>query len=67
MPRAARTVKTEKKVSEPKVYRTEELLHSKVLAGYQKDFVRVLLTKPEYTLAEARAELDKFFGKEGKK
>ena len=39
-------------------YQTERLLRSKALAGYQKDFVKVILTKPEYTLEEARAALD---------
>ncbi len=39
-------------------YQTERLLRSKALAGYQKDFAKVILTKPEYTLEEARAALD---------
>ena len=39
-------------------YQTERLLKSKALAGYQKDFAKVILTKPEYTLEEARAALD---------
>ena len=29
------------------------LLRSKALKGYQQDFVRVILTDPEYTLEEA--------------
>ena len=29
------------------------LLKSKALKGYQQDFVRVILTDPEYTLEEA--------------
>lgn len=45
-------------------YLTAELLASKKLAetaGYQRDFAKVLLTKPEYTLQEAKAVLDQFF------
>lgn len=34
-------------------YPTASLIKSKVLAKYQRDFVRVVLTKPEYTLEEA--------------
>ena len=40
------------------VYRTEKLLKSKALAGYEKDFARVILTKPEYTVEDAKAALD---------
>ena len=43
---------------EPVRYSTEKLLRSKSLAGYQKDFARVILTKPEYTIEEAKAALD---------
>ena len=42
-------------------YPTEQLLNSKALAGYQRDFARTLLTKPEYTPQEAQDILDKFF------
>lgn len=44
-------------------YPTDILLGSKALAGYQKDFARVLLTKPEYTVSEAKAVLDRYFQK----
>lgn len=44
-----------------KTYPTEDLLNSKALAGYQKDFARALLVKPAYTLREAKQILDKFF------
>lgn len=47
-----------------KTYPTESLLKSKALAGYQRDFARAVLTKPAYTLREAKAVLDKFFGGE---
>lgn len=39
--------------------RTEKLLTSKALSGYQRDFAKAILTKPEYTVEEAKAELDK--------
>ncbi len=49
----SKSTKTEKK------YPTEKLLKSKALAGYQQDFARAILVKPEYTIAEAKAILDK--------
>lgn len=42
---------------------TTKLLKSKALAGYQQDFARAILTKPEYTVDEAKAELDKILSK----
>ena len=39
-------------------YVTEWLIRSKALAGYQQDFVRVILTKPEYSIAEAKAAIE---------
>jgi hypothetical protein len=39
-------------------YQTEKLLRSKALAGYQKDFARVILTAPEYTVEEAKAAIE---------
>lgn len=39
-------------------YVTAWLIRSKTLAGYQQDFVRVILTKPEYTIAEAKAAIE---------
>lgn len=42
-----------------KKYPTEKLLKSKALSAYQPDFARVILTKPEYTIEEAKAILDK--------
>lgn len=44
---------------EEKKYLTSELLKSKYLAGYQRDFAKVILTEPEYTVSEARAVLDR--------
>ncbi len=39
-------------------YPTSKLLKSRHLAGYQRDFARVILTEPEYTIEEARKLLD---------
>lgn len=47
-----------------KSYPTRDLLESKALAGYQRDFAKILLTKPAYTVREAKAVLDKFLGGE---
>lgn len=64
MPRDKKDGVTE---NEPVKYKTDSLLKSKALSGYQRDFARVLLTEPEYTLEEAIKILDNFFGKkEGK-
>ena len=41
-----------------KSYATEKLLKSKEFAGYQQDFARVILTKPEYTVEEAKKAID---------
>lgn len=45
-------------------YPTAVLLKSKALAKYQPDFVRVILSKPEYTLDEAIAAIEKELKKE---
>lgn len=47
-----------------KIYPTGALLRSKALAGYQRDFARALLTKPAYSVREAKAILDKHLGGE---
>lgn len=44
-------------------YPTEVLLRSRALSGYQQDFARAILTESEYTIEQARAALDRFFGK----
>lgn len=46
---------------------TESLLKSKALSGYQVDFARAILSKPEYTVEEAKAELDKVLKPSSKK
>ena len=50
----------ESKSKAEKTYPTEALLKSKALAGYQPDFARALLTKPAYTVREAKDVLDKY-------
>jgi hypothetical protein len=42
------------------------VLKSKALSGYQPDFARAILTKPEYTIEEAISTLDKALKKEVK-
>ncbi len=42
-----------------KTYPTDRLLKSRHLAGYQQDFAKVILTKPEYTIKDAKSALDK--------
>lgn len=50
-----------------KKYATVEILRSEEFAAYQPDFLRAILTKDEYTLAEARKAAKEFFEeKEGK-
>lgn len=50
----------ETKSKTEKTYPTEALLKSKALAGYQPDFARTLLTKPAYSVREAKELLDKY-------
>lgn len=45
--------------TEEKKFKTSKLLKSRQLAGYQQDFARVILTKEEYTIAEAKKTLDR--------
>lgn len=45
--------------TEEKKYPTNKLLKSRHLAGYQQDFAKVILTKPEYSISEAVETLDK--------
>lgn len=47
-----------------KKFTREALLKSKRFSGYQKDFLAAVLTKPEYTLAEAEKTVKAFFEKE---
>lgn len=48
-------------------YTREAILASKELEGYQKDFLSAILTKPEYTIAEAVKIASSFFGKKENK
>lgn len=47
-----------KKTDGKKKYKTEKLLKSKQLSGYQKDFAKAILTKSDYTVEEAKKALD---------
>ena len=49
-----------------KKYPTGKLLGSRVLAGYQQDFARVVLAEQEYTIEEARDKLDRILKGKGK-
>ena len=44
-----------------KKYAREALLKSKRFAQYQRDFLAVILNKPEYTMAEAMKIVKAFF------
>lgn len=44
-----------------KKYTREALLKSKRFSCYQRDFLGVVLSKPEYTLAEATKVVKAFF------
>lgn len=48
-----------------KKYTREALLRSKKFSGYQRDFLAVVLNKPEYTTKEAEKAVRDFFGKDG--
>lgn len=47
-------------------YPRETLINSKLFAIYQRDFLAAVLSKPEYTLSEARKAVNSFFRKEAK-
>lgn len=51
--------KKPEKMEPEKRYRTEKLLKSRYLAGYQRDFAKVILTGPAYSIPEAKALLDR--------
>ena len=50
----------EPKIKSEKTYPTESLLRSKALAGYQPDFARSVLTKPAYSVRDAKETLDNY-------
>lgn len=47
-------------------YTREALLRSKEFAHVQRDFLSVLLAKPEYTISEAKKSRGRFLWKEGR-
>lgn len=48
-------------------YTREQLLQSKRYAGYQHDFLSVVLCRETYTIKEADAAVKAFFGSKNKK
>ena len=52
------TEEKQTKVAAAVVYPREALIKSKVLAGYQRDFVSSVLTESEYTIEDAISLLD---------
>lgn len=52
-------------VKPEKMYPTDKLLMSRQLSGYQQDFARAVLKEPSYTIAGAKAALDKAWKGEG--
>lgn len=56
----SKSTKTEAK-AEPK-YSAEKILKSKLFAGYQQDFARVILGNGYYTIEEAKILLDEKIG-----
>ena len=44
-----------------KKYTREALLRDRRFSGYQKDFLLAVLSKPEYTIAEAEGAVKAFF------
>ena len=55
--------KTQKKDRE-KVYKREALLKSKRFSDVQQDFLRAIFKEETYTMAEAEAAVNRFFGGE---
>jgi hypothetical protein len=51
-------------MAKAKKYSREAILASKEFADVQKDFLAVILCKPEYTLTEARKAVSDFFKEE---
>ena len=53
-------------MAKAKKYTREAILASDLFKDYQRDFVSILLVKPEYTLAEAKRIVSAFFEKKEK-
>lgn len=50
------------KKKDEKKYKTEALLKSQRFSYVQKDFLKAILTKEQYTIDEAQEAINKFFG-----
>lgn len=56
--------KTKPEAAKAPKYTREALLKSQRFAGYQRDFLAVILREREYTMAEAEQAVNNFFGKD---
>lgn len=54
--------KSKANAAQEQVYPTAVLLKSKALSGFQRDFVKAILTKPYYTINEAVAAVRAVLG-----
>ena len=55
------------KAKKPTIFRTEMLIQSKRFEQYHADFLRALLPKEQYTMAEAEAIVKAYFEKDTEK
>ena len=53
-----------KKEMKDKIYKKEALLKSKRFSDVQQDFLRAIFKEETYTMAEAEAAVNRFFGGE---
>lgn len=53
------SVATSQQKKREKSYPTDKLLKSRHLVGYQRDFARVVLSEPAYTVSGAKEALDR--------
>ncbi len=53
------SAQTSQRKKQEKSYPTDKLLRSRHLAGYQRDFARVVLKEPAYTLSGAKEALER--------
>ena len=60
----AKTKEAEQTAKNETTYTREALLASKQFSDVQQDFLGVILSRPTYTLAEARAAVNDFMQKE---
>ena len=61
---AKKQTRPEQPAPAEKKYTREALIRDQRFAVYQRDFLSAVLSKPEYTIAEAERAVAEFFGKE---